>query len=78
VNSAFDELKQEEERNKELQMRVRVLEDQVKALKARFINKIANPIKDPRALAIQNVSFEWNSEQLERLVDVEASRHLGM
>jgi hypothetical protein len=78
MNSAFEELKQEEERNKELQMRVRVLEDQVQALKARFINKIANPIKDPRALAIQNASFEWNSEQLERLVDVEASRHLGM
>jgi hypothetical protein len=46
MNSAFDELKQEEERNKELQMRVRVLEDQVQALKSRFINKIANPIRN--------------------------------
>jgi hypothetical protein len=84
MNAAFDELSQEEERNKELTIHVRVLEEQVKALKARFINRIANPTRDPcqkdpkRDSSLENSSSEWNSEQLERYVDDVANRHLPM
>jgi hypothetical protein len=76
MNDAFDELKQEEERNKVLTIQVNVLEEQVKALKARFINRIANPTKV--VPSPENSSSEWNREQLERYVDDVANRHLGM
>merc|ERR1712150_206497 len=43
MHSALEELKNEEEKNEQLTIKVRVLEDQVRDLKKLFINKISNP-----------------------------------
>merc|ERR1712096_203996 len=43
MQEAFDELIQQENRNKDLTMKVKVLEEQVSALKARFLDSVANP-----------------------------------
>lgn len=72
---AFDELTQEEEKNKILSIKVRLLEEQVKALKQTFISRISNPAKVAPTTA-KPIS-EWNSAQLERFVDDVANKHLA-
>jgi hypothetical protein len=44
MQAAFDEVKEQENRNKDLMIQVNVLEEQVSALKARFIDRVANPV----------------------------------
>jgi len=44
MQAAFDVVIQEENRNKDLMIQVKVLEEQVRALKARFIDRVANPV----------------------------------
>jgi hypothetical protein len=75
MHSALDDLKQEEEKNKELTMRVRILEEQVQTLKKHFINRISNPAVAATS-AVTHV-MEWNGDQLERFVDDVANRHLS-
>jgi len=81
MHSALEELKNEEEKNEQLSIKVRVLEDQVRDLKKLFINKISNPsIVAPttvKPVAMCETSMVWNSEQLERFVDNVANKHLG-
>jgi len=74
MHTVLKDLKDEEERNAELTMKVRVLEEQVKGLKARFIRQIANPT----TATVETPNSEWNRQQLERFVDDMASKHLGM
>merc|ERR550539_839869 len=43
MHGALEELRNEEDKNQKLSMKVRLLEEQVKALKEAFISKISNP-----------------------------------
>jgi hypothetical protein len=71
----FDDLKKEEEKNRELSMKVRLLEEQVAALKKHFINKISNPRKLATTSTTQ--ASQFSIDQLERFVDEAANKHLG-
>jgi len=75
AQSALDDLKQEEEKNRELSIKVRLLEEQVAALKKHFINKISNPRSVATTSAEQASHF--SIEQLNRFVDEAANKHLG-
>jgi hypothetical protein len=75
TQGAFEDLKQEEEKNRELSMKVRLLEEQVAALKKHFIKRIANPRSVATTSAAQ-VS-QWDINQLEKFVDDAANKHLG-
>jgi hypothetical protein len=72
-HAVFDELKHEEERNKELTMQVKVLMEQVKALKRRFINEIANPTNGRQRVVRPPSPFD-----LEQMVTETAERDFGM
>jgi hypothetical protein len=72
---SFDDLTKEEEKNRELSMKVRLLEEQVAALKKHFINKISNPRKLATTSATQ--ASQFSIDQLERFVDEAANKHLG-
>merc|ERR1712226_1255720 len=79
MHGALEELRNEEEKNQKLSMKVRLLEEQVKALKQAFISKISNPsIVAPitvKPVAMCEAATVWNSEQLERFVDNVANKH---
>jgi len=74
MQNALDELKEEENKNKELSMKVRILEEQVKALKQHFITKISNP--QQRVVLVPSPNTVWNAEQFESFVNDTASKHL--
>merc|ERR1719322_959505 len=74
MQNALEELKEEENKNKELSMKVRILEDQVKALKQHFITKISNPQK--RVVLVPSPDTVWSAEQFESFVNDTASKHL--
>merc|ERR1711899_495816 len=74
MQNALDELKEEENRNKELSMKVRILEEQVKALKQHFITKISNPQK--RVVLVPSPDTMWNAEQFESFVNDTVTKHL--
>merc|ERR1712062_488781 len=74
MQNAFDELKLSEEKNTELKMKVRILEEQVKTLKKHFINKISNPAK--KVIVVPSPDTVWNAEQFESFVNDTASKHL--
>merc|ERR1711963_983525 len=74
MQNALDELKEVENKNKELSMKVRILEEQVKALKQHFITKISNPQK--RVVLVPSPNSVWNAEQFESFVNDTASKHL--
>merc|ERR1712066_512740 len=71
--AAIDELTQEQEKNRELSMKVRLLEEQVSALKKHFIKKISNP----RSVATTSVtqSSQWDIDSLEKFVNDAAEKH---
>merc|ERR1712038_228410 len=73
--AAIDELTQEQEKNRELLMKVRLLEEQVSALKKHFIKKISNP----RSVVTTSVaqSSQWDMNSLEKFVADAAEKHLG-
>lgn len=71
---AFEDLKQEEEKNRELSMKVRLLEEQVAALKKHFIKRIANPRSVATTSSAQ--ASLWDINQLNAFVDDAASKHL--
>jgi hypothetical protein len=72
-HAVFDELKHEEERNKELTIQVKVLMEQVKALKSKFINEIANPANGRQMVVRPPSPFD-----LEQMVTETAERELTM
>merc|ERR1711963_200072 len=74
MQNAIEELKASEEKNKELSMKVRILEEQVKVLKQHFITKISNPQK--RVVLVPSPNSVWNAEQFESFVNDTASKHL--
>merc|ERR1719511_359547 len=74
MQNALEELKEEENKNKELSMIVRILEEQVKALKQHFITKISNP--QQRVVLVPSPNTVWNAEQFESFVNDTASKHL--
>lgn len=74
MQHALDELKEVEDKNKELVIKNRLLEEQVRIIKKAFIQRIANPQK--RAIAAPSPDTVWNMEQLERFVNAAASQHL--
>merc|ERR1712213_30047 len=74
MQNAIDELKLSEEKNTELKMKVRILEEQVKTLKTHFINKIPNPAK--KVIVVPSPDTVWNAEQFESFVNETASQHL--
>jgi len=74
MQNAIDELKISEEKNTELKMKVRILEEQVKTLKTHFINKISNPAK--KVIVVPSPDTVWNAEQFESFVNETASQHL--
>jgi len=74
MQNAIDELKLSEEKNTELKMKVRILEEQVKTLKKHFINKISNPAK--KVIVVPSPDTVWNAEQFESFVNDTASKHL--
>merc|ERR1719288_674590 len=74
MQHALDELKEVEDKNKELVIKNRLLEEQVRIIKKAFIQRIANPQK--RAIAAPSPDTVWNTEQLERFVNAAASQHL--
>jgi len=67
MQNAIDELKISEEKNTELKMKVRILEEQVKTLKKHFINKISNPEK--KVIVVPSPDTVWNAEQFESFVN---------
>merc|ERR1712038_1015302 len=73
--AAIDELTEEQEKNRELSMKVRLLEEQVAALKKHFIKKISNP----RSVVTTSVgqSSQWDMMSLEKFVADAAEKHLG-
>jgi hypothetical protein len=75
TQNAFEDLSQEEEKNRELSMKVRLLEEQVAALKKHFIRKISNP----RSVATTSTGLasQWDINQLQKFVDDTAIEHLG-
>merc|ERR1711994_179524 len=74
MQNALEELKEEEDKNKELSMKVRILEEQVKALKQHFITKISNP--QQRVVLVPSPNTVWNAEQFEIFVNDTVSKHL--
>merc|ERR1712165_485299 len=74
MQNALEELKEEEDKNKELSMKVRILEGQVKALKQHFITKISNP--QQRVVLVPSPNTVWNAEQFESFVNDTVSKHL--
>merc|ERR1712038_2124118 len=74
MQNALEELKEEENKNNELSMKVRILEEQVKALKQHFITKISNPQR--RVMLVPSPDTLWNTEQFESFVNDTASKHL--
>jgi len=71
MQNAIDELKLSEEKNTELKMKVRILEEQVKTLKKHFINKISNPAK--KVIVVPSPDTVWSAEQFESFVNDTAS-----
>jgi hypothetical protein len=73
--AAVDELTQEQDKNRELSMKVRLLEEQVATLKKHFIKKISNP----RSVATTSVtqSSQWDIDSLEKFVNDAAEKHIG-
>merc|ERR1712038_495717 len=71
----IDELTQEQDKNRELSMKVRLLEEQVAALKKHFIKKISNP----RSVVTTSVahSSQWDMNSLEKFVNDAADKHIG-
>jgi len=67
MQNAIDELKLSEEKNTELKMKVRILEEQVKTLKKHFINKISNPAK--KVVVVPSPDTVWNAEEFESFVN---------
>jgi len=67
MQNAIDELQLSEEKNTELKMKVRILEEQVKTLKKHFINKISNPEK--KVIVVPSPDTVWNAEQFESFVN---------
>ena len=74
MQNAIDELKLSEEKNTELKMKVRILEEQVKTLKKHFIDKISNPAK--KVIVVPSPDTIWNAEQFESFVNDTVSQHL--
>merc|ERR1711902_316591 len=74
MQNAIDELKLSEEKNTELKMKVRILEEQVKTLKKHFINKISNPAK--KVIVVPSPDTVWSAEEFESFVNDTASKHL--
>merc|ERR1712061_58362 len=74
MQQALDDLKNVEEQNKELKIKYRLLEEQVRVIKKAFIQRIANP--QQKAIAAPSPSTVWNAEQFERFVTDTASQHL--
>merc|ERR1711902_407935 len=66
MQNAIDELKLSEEKNTELKMKVRILEEQVKTLKKHFINTISNPAK--KVIVVPSPDTVWSAEQFESFV----------
>merc|ERR1712141_120603 len=84
MHGAVSQLKEEEEKNKLLTMRVRLLEEQVLALKEEFKKRVANPrmilvsktkVSTKEAAAAQP-ALEWGDDELEKFLDETAGRHL--
>jgi hypothetical protein len=84
MHGAVSQLKEEEEKNKLLTMRVRLLEEQVLALKEEFKKRVANPrmilvsktkVPTKEAAAVQP-ALEWDDDELEKFLDETAGRHL--
>merc|ERR1712018_637656 len=67
MQNAIDELRLSEEKNTELKMKVRILEEQVKTLKKHFINKISNPAK--KVVVVPSPDTVWNAEEFESFVN---------
>merc|ERR1712141_101335 len=84
MHGAVSQLKEEEEKNKLLTMRVRLLEEQVLALKEEFKKRVANPrmilvskTKVPtKETAAAKPALEWDDAELEKFLDETAGRHL--
>jgi len=84
MHGAVSQLKEEEEKNKLLTMRVRLLEEQVLALKEEFKKRVANPrmilvskTKVPtKEAAAAQPALEWDDDELEKFLDETAGRHL--
>jgi len=84
MHGAVSQLKEEEEKNKLLTMRMRLLEEQVLALKEEFKKRVANPrmilvsktkVPTKEAAAVQP-ALEWDDDELEKFLDETAGRHL--
>merc|ERR1712079_248146 len=84
MHGAVSQLKEEEEKNKLLTMRMRLLEEQVLALKEEFKKRVANPrmilvsktkVATKEAAAVQP-ALEWDDAELEKFLDETAGRHL--
>jgi hypothetical protein len=84
MHGAVSQLKEEEEKNKLLTMRVRLLEEQVVALKEEFKKRVANPrmilvsktkVPTKEVSAVQP-ALEWDDAELEKFLDETAGRHL--
>merc|ERR1712203_214618 len=84
MHGAVSQLKEEEEKNKLLTMRMRLLEEQVIALKEEFKKRVANPrmilvskTKVPtKETAAAQPALEWDDDELEKFLDETAGRHL--
>jgi len=84
MHGAISQLKEEEEKNKLLTMRMRLLEEQVIALKEEFKKRVANPrmilvskTKVPtKETAAAQPALEWDDDELEKFLDETAGRHL--
>ena len=71
---ALDELKREKDKKKELSMKVRILEEQIKALKHHFTTNTSNP--QQRVVLSASRNIVCNSEQFESFVNDVARMHL--
>jgi hypothetical protein len=81
MNGALDELKKEEEKNKLLTMRVRLLEEQVLSLKDEFKKRISNPrmilTSKPKVPSVEASSITPDFEfDFERFVEETVDTHL--
>merc|ERR1712018_448998 len=74
LQTALNELKESEEKNKELKIKYRLLEEQVRVIKKAFLQRISNPQKG--AIAAPSPDTVWNTEQLDQFVNATASQHL--
>merc|ERR1719510_1226244 len=77
MHGAVSQLKEEEEKNKLLTMRMRLLEEQVLALKEEFKKRVANPrmilisktkVPTKETAAVQP-ALEWDDDELEKFLD---------